>query len=163
LVDEAAIDDILSSLDALYCYEMLAVHWTWAVQNRLEGMALVLLNTEFDLRAAGGLANAKVLSTRLAQLGGAITGDPSRFIELSPVEAFSLPASGADIYAILSAALGYERLFIQEYGRFCARVRDIDPLTYEDMIALLKDHVTREDGLEMSLAGYGQGGNSGSR
>ena len=118
-------------------------------------MALMLLNQEFNLWAAAGLANASVLAARFSQLGSAITGDPGRFIELSPVEAFTLPASGADIPAILSAALGYERLFVQEYGRLCGRVRDADPLTYEDLIALLKDHVTRADGLEMSLVGYG--------
>jgi ferritin-like protein len=118
-------------------------------------MAFVLLNGELDRRSGAGLANARRLADRLAQLGGAVTGDPSRFIDLAPIERFSLPESGSDVQAILSLALGYERLFVESYGEFAATVRDTDIVTYEEVVDLLRDHVKREDELEMALLGYG--------
>jgi ferritin-like protein len=153
LVAEHAVNDILAELDSFYAYEMVAVHWALAVHNRLEGMAVVLLAEEFEKRAEAGLDNARRIAARMGQLGGAITGDPTRFIELAPVHEFSLPASGADPRAILSDALKYERLFVEGYAEFCRRYRDDDIVSYEEAVHLLKDHVQREDDLEMALAG----------
>ena len=148
-------DELVANLDGLHAYEMAAAHWTLAVQSRLEGMALVLLNEELGKRASAGLANAGKLADRIAQLGGAPTGDPTRFMELSPVEAFNLPANCADIPTILASALAYERVFVDSYWRLCSRVREADPVTYDDLLHLLKDHVKREADLEAASGKLG--------
>jgi len=72
---------------------------------------------------------------------------------MSPVNAFVLPADASDVRAILSAALEYERLFVASYGRVCNRLRDVDPITYDEVLHLLKDHVHLENDIEVALGG----------
>jgi ferritin-like protein len=139
-------------MDSFHAYEQVGVHWSLTVQNRLEGFALVLLSEELEQRANDGRDNARRLADRIGELGGAITGDPGRFIQLSPVDEFVLPENCANVYAILQAALRYERLFIDAYSDFCRRVRDTDFISYDVVIRLLKYHVRREDELEMALS-----------
>ena len=87
----AAIRDIdppviINALDRFYAMEMVAMHFTLAVQNRLEGQALFLLNSELEEKAEEFRGHAQKLAERIGQLGGAITADPSSFVEVSPFE-----------------------------------------------------------------------------
>ena len=78
--------EIINALNSFYAMEMVAMHFTLAVQNRLEGQALFLLNSELDEKAEEFRGHAKKLAERIGQLGGAVTADPSSFVEVSPFE-----------------------------------------------------------------------------
>lgn len=128
------------------------MHWSLALHNRLECLALVLLSQEMEKRVDEGRKNATVLAERIGQLGGAITGDPAQFVDLFAVDDFVLLSSGADYLPILESALDYERLFIQEDAEFGRQNRDRGLISYEAVLGLLKYHIEVEDELETSLA-----------
>ena len=143
--------EVINKLDSFYAYEMLAMHFNLAVHNRLEGQAAVVLDEVLDQKAEESLRNAKTLAERIAQLGGAVTGDPTRFVDVSPIERFSLPPSNTDVGKILSYVLEQVRLGIRAYGEFLEGIRDKDDVTYIEVWGLLKSHIKNEADIEAVL------------
>lgn len=151
LIKGIAISEVNAKLDSFYAYEMTAMHWTLAVQNRLAGMALVLINNELSAKSKVHLARAQDLADRMAQLGGAVTGNPSQFVNLAPIDSFQLPDNGADMRGIIQQALVYEHQAIAAYGQFLTELNGKDPITYHLILGILKYHIETEDELEATL------------
>ena len=151
LIKGIDVQQIVTTLDSFHAYEMLAMHFNYAVQNRLEGQALVVLAEELGEKADEALRHAKKLAERIAQLGGVATGDPTRFVEISPIERFGLPASNSEVGVILSYILEQERRAIRAYGDFLELIQNKDMLTFQLCLEILKDKIKTEDDIESVL------------
>ena len=81
-----------------------------------------------------------------------MTGDPSRFVEIAPIQRFSLPTSNSDVGEILSYVLEQLRPAIKVYGEFLDRIKDKDMVTYHDVLGVLQDHIKGEADIEAVLA-----------
>jgi ferritin-like protein len=146
-VDAAAV---ARELDGLYCWHLLAVHWSLAVSNRLEGQALFLLSQELDEVVDQNLASARKLADRVAELGEAATGDPRRLVSGAGRDGFDLP-DGGDLAGILAAALTAVRETIDAYGAALEATAG-DELTRRLLLSLLRHEVARESDLEGATA-----------
>jgi ferritin-like protein len=91
------------------------------------------------------------LAARIAQLGGAITADPTEFASRAPIAALELPPDDGDLSGILQIALANERLVIARYAELARRVRDADPVTHRLLLDILAAKLAREDEIEAVL------------
>jgi bacterioferritin len=151
LIKDIAVDDIIPLLDSLYAYEMVAMHYSLAVLNHLEGQASIVLEDAFEEKIKQSFDHARTIADRIGRLGGAITGDPSLLVEISPTENFSLPKSNADVREILSHTLLQLQAGIQAYSAVLARLKDKDEITYHLLLEVVKDHIDSEDEIEVTL------------
>ena len=78
------VRDVIETLDSFYCHNVVVSLWADAVANRLEGMALYLLNDELQEVAGHAREAARRLADRIGDLGGAITADPRQLVDPSP-------------------------------------------------------------------------------
>jgi ferritin-like protein len=147
------IRNLINQLDELHNANMVVMHWCHAVQNRLEGQALYLLNEELSEVAGQSLADARRLADRIAELGGAITGDPDYLVERSPFDMFALPDDPSAVGSILGQALQQLRTLIRAYAQVVDIVRGRDDLTYRLVVDLLGHAVRTEDEIEAALSG----------
>lgn len=151
LIKGITVDEIVPLLDSLYAYEMVAMHYSLAVLNRLEGQASIVLEDAFEEKIKQSFEHARIIADRIGRLGGAITSDPSRLVEISPAQNFSLPKSNADVREILSHTLQQLQVGIRAYGGVLAQLKDKDEVTYHILLAVFKDHIDNEDEIEVAL------------
>ncbi|MFI0372061.1 ferritin-like domain-containing protein [Actinomadura sp. 1N219] len=143
--------DLADDLDRLYCYEQVAVAWARALDNRLTGLAEIMLEEPAREHAALAERHAARLAARVAQLGGAITADPTRFAERAQVDVIDLPDEVGDL-APLGYALVQEQKIIGRYGQLIDRVRGADDVTERLLVSILSAKVAQEDELESGVA-----------
>ena len=151
LIKGIDVEEIVDTLDSYYCYNLVAMHFSHALRNRLEGQAAFLLGDELEENAEQGLKAAKKLADRIGDLGGVVSADPTQFIERSPLEEFSLPDSNSEVGVILGFVLERIRMIIGEYGAFLERVRGRDEISHLLVLDLLKEQVARESEIEAAL------------
>ena len=151
LIKGITVDEIVPLLDSLYAYEMVAMHYSLAILNRLEGQASIMLDHAFEEKIKQSFEHARTIADRIGRLGGAITGDPTRLVEIAPSESFSLPKSNADVREILSHTLQQLQVGIRAYGDAMARLKDKDEVTYHLLLDVVKDHIDSEDEIEVAL------------
>lgn len=151
LIKGIAVDEVVRLLDSLYAYEMVAMHYSLAVLNRLEGQASIVLEDAFEEKIKQSFDHARTIADRIGRLGGAITGDPSQLVEIAPIKDFTLPKSNADVREILSHTLQQLQIGIRAYSDVLARLKDKDELTYHILLDVLRDHVDNEDEIEVAL------------
>jgi ferritin-like protein len=142
---------VADDLDRLYCYEQVSIHLVRAIENRLTGLASIVLEAELPEHVALAEGHASQLASRIAQLGGAITPDPTLFVERSRLPAVQVPDTG-DVDAVLRFALEQEQRAIDHYGQLLDRIRGRDVVTEQLLISILSDKVAREDEIESALA-----------
>ncbi len=152
LVKGITVDEIVRLLDSLYAYEMVATHYSLAVLNRLEGQASIMLEDAFEEKIKQNFEHARAIADRMGRLGGAITGDPSLLVEISPTPKFTLPKSNADVREILSHTLQRVQAGIRAYGGILVQLKDKDEVTYHILLDVLRDHIDSEDEIEVALA-----------
>lgn len=143
--------EVADGLDRLYCYEQVSIHFVRAIENRLIGVASILLERELPEQVALAERHASRLAARIAQLGGAITHDPTWFVERAQLPAVELPGSVDDVDSVLRYALEQEQRTIDRYGELLARVRGLDVVTERLLVSILADKVAREDEIESAL------------
>src|SRR5215217_2788186 len=85
LIKGIDVEEIVDTLDGYYCYNLVVMHFSHALRNRLEGQAAFLLGDEFEENAEQSLEAARKLADRIGDLGGEVTADPTRFVERSPL------------------------------------------------------------------------------
>jgi ferritin-like protein len=143
--------EIADELDRLYCYEQVVAHWCTGVENRLVGFASLVLVDELRKVAAEARAVGEQLAARIAQLGGAITADPTEFVDHAQIEELRLPCDHSDVEEILTVAIGYERTVIPDYHNLLRGLRDDDVITHRLLAEILAAKLAREDDLEAAL------------
>ena len=151
LIKGIDVEEIVDTLDSYYCYNLVVMHFSHALRNRLEGQAAFLLGDELEENAEQGLKAARKLADRISDLGGEVTADPTQFVERSPLEEFSLPDSNSEVGVILGFVLERIRMIIGEYGAFLERVRGRDEISHLLVLDLLKEQVARESEIEAAL------------
>ncbi len=151
LIKGIDVEEIVDTLDSYYCYNLVVMHFSHALRNRLEGQAAFLLGDELEENAEQGLKAAKKLADRIGDLGGVVSADPTQFVERSPLEEFSLPDSNSEVGVILGFVLERIRMIIGEYGAFLERVRGRDEISHLLVLDLLKEQVARESEIEAAL------------
>jgi ferritin-like protein len=122
-------DAVVADLNRLRAAHVVAEQWLLAVENRLEGPAHYLLEDELQEQVEVHREAAATLAERVAELDGAITGDPTRLLELSGLGSFEVPADTSDPTAITDYALERARRLIGAYAEAMDRTRDADELT----------------------------------
>lgn len=142
---------VVGDLDRLRAAHVVAEQWLLAVENRLAGPALYLLQDELPGFADLNRQASAALADRVAELGGAITGDPTAVVELSGLGPFELPADTSDPATITDYALERVRALIGAYGDALDRTRDADELTHRLLLKLVRQQV----GIEAELEGVG--------
>ena len=88
------------------------------------------------------------MADRVAELGGAITGDPTKLIELGGLGPFDVPADTSDPTAITDYALEQVRRLISAYAEALDRTRNGDELTHRLLLKLVHRQVATEAELE---------------
>jgi ferritin-like protein len=151
LIKGIDVEEIVDTLDSYYCYNLVVMHFSHALRNRLEGQAAFLLGDELEENAEQGLKAAKKLADRIGDLGGVVSADPTQFVERSPLEEFSLPDSNSEVGVILGFVVERIRMIIGEYGAFLERVRGRDEISHLLVLDLLKEQVARESEIEAAL------------
>ena len=151
LIKGIDIEEIVDRLDSYYCYNLVVMHFSYALHNRSEGQAAYLLGDELEENAEQSLKAARKLADRIGDLGGEVTADPTLFVERSPLEEFSLPASNSEVGIILGFVLERIRMIIGEYAAFLERVRERDEISHLLVLELLKEQVAREAEIEAAL------------
>jgi ferritin-like protein len=146
--------DLADDLDRLYCYEQVSIHWTRAVDNRLTGPAHFFLEEALGEHIELAVRHASRLGARVAQLGGAITADPTRFVERSQVTSVQMPDDTSDPAAVLAYALTQEQKIIGRYGQLLDQVRGADAVTERLLASILADKVAQEDEIESVLTSH---------
>ena len=129
----------------------MVAHWCAAVENRLIGFASFVLGDELRKVAAEASAVGGQLAARIAALGGAITADPTEFVERAPMEELRLPRDYSDAEEILTVAIGYERTAITDYHNLLSGLHDHDVITHRLLAEILAAKLAREDTLEAAL------------
>jgi len=152
LMNGIDVEEIVEALDGFYCYNLVVMHFCYALENRLEGQASFLLGGELEEVAEESLKTAKKLADRIGELDGAVTADPARLVERSPLDEFSLPDSNSEVGIILSHVLKRVRLIISEYGAFLERAKGRDEISHLLVLGLLSEQVARESEIEAALA-----------
>ena len=151
LIKGIDVEEIVDRLDSYYCYNLVVMHFSYALHNRLEGQAAYLLGNELEENAEQSLKAARKLADRIGELGGAVSADPTLFVERSPLGEFSLPASNSEVGIILGFVLERIRMIVGEYEAFLERVRGRDEISYLLVLDLLKEQVARESEIEAAL------------
>ncbi len=139
---------VVGDLDRLRAGHIVAEQWLLAVENRLEGPARYLLGDELHEQVEIHRQAAAALAERIAELDGAITGDPTLLLELSGLGSFEMPADTSDPTAITDYALERVRRLIGAYAEALNRTRDADELTHRLLLELVHRQVATEAGLE---------------
>jgi ferritin-like protein len=137
-----------ADLDRLRAAHIVAEQWLLAVENRIAGPALYLVDDELPELAEINRHAGAALAGRVAELGGAITADPTQFAERSGLGPFQLPADTSDPAAITDYALERVRGLIGIYGEALDRTRDADELTHRLLLTLVRKQVEMEADLE---------------
>jgi ferritin-like protein len=151
LIKGIDVEEIVDRLDSYYCYNLVVMHFSYALHNRLEGQAAYLLGNELEENAEQSLKAARKLADRIGELDGAVSADPTLFVERSPLGEFSLPASNSEVGVILGFVVERIRMIIGEYEAFLERVRGRDEISYLLVLDLLKEQVAREAEIEAAL------------
>jgi ferritin-like protein len=139
---------VVADLDRLRAAHVVAEQWLLAVENRLAGPALYLLEDELPEQAETNREAGALLADRVAELDGAITGDPTKLVELSRLGPFELPADPSDPAAITDYALERVRGLIGTYAEALDRTRGADELTHRLLLKLVRRQVETEAELE---------------
>jgi ferritin-like protein len=150
---DPAVKEIIEALDGFYCHNIVVSLWADAVANRLEGMALYLLNDELGEVAEHARSAASRLAGRIGDLGGAVTGDPRQLIDRAPGDdEFTIPDC-SDPRAILTYARRRLDVIISAYQAFLDQVRARDDVSFALVVKLLDAETHRRADAEAALAG----------
>jgi ferritin-like protein len=141
-------DAVVADLDRLRAAHVVAEQWLLAVENRLEGPAHFLLEDELREQVEIHRQAAGALAERIAELDGAITGDPTMLLELSGLGSFEMPADTSDATAITDYALERVRRLIGAYAEALESTGDTDELTHRLLLELVRPQVATEAELE---------------
>lgn len=157
LIKGISTEEVSSKLESFYAYEELTAEFAKAAINRLAGQAEIFLKPPLMQKMKDAERNAARLASRIARLGGAIPADPTNFVDVSPIESYTLPDPN-DMGPFLGYALEQERIAIRFYSDFLDQIKERDVITYFEVFEILKNHVDVEDEIETFIGQTGKVG-----
>lgn len=139
--------EVADRLDRLYCYHLMMIQWSIAVGSRLTDspqfvLAELLRDTETHLEAAIRLAS------RIAELGGTITVDPSDIVYRAPIDSVELPNNAADAHRTVAQLHRLTTAAITAYRTLLGTLGESDPASSRIVAGLLAVAIHRQSDLE---------------
>jgi len=144
-------EEVADRLDRLYCYHLMMVQWSIAVGSRLtDSPQLPLADLHRDAQAH--LEAAIRLASRVAELGGTVTADPSDIVYRAPIDSVELPDNPADTHRTLVQLRRLTTAAITAYRALLETVRESDPASGQVVEPLLAVAVDRAADLALLTA-----------
>lgn len=134
--------EVADILDRLYCYHLMMIQWSIAVGSRLTDSPQVLLE-DLHRDARAHLEAAIRLASRVAELGGTVTADPSDIAYRAPIDTVELPDNPADKHHTLVQLHRLTTAAITAYSVLLEAVRESDPASRQVVELLLAVAVDR--------------------
>jgi ferritin-like protein len=143
-------DEVADRLDRLYCYHMMMAQWTIAVGSRHSSSHQPLL-AELQQEAQAHLNEATGLASRIAQLGGTVTADPSDIAYRAPIDSFELPDNPSDATRTLAQLHRLTTAAVTAYRTLLGAMGESDPASSRIVEALLATAIDRQRDLESAI------------
>lgn len=143
-------EEVADRLDRLYCYHLMMAQWAIAVGSRHSDSSQLLLaglrqDAQLHLDAAVQLAS------RIAELGGTITADPSDVAYRAPIDSLELPDNPADARRTLAHLFRLTTAAISAYTAVLETVGESDPASRHVVEVLLAAATDRSGALTAAL------------
>lgn len=143
-------EEVADCLDRLYCYHLMMAQWVIAVGSRhSDSNQILLAGLRQDARLH--LDAAVQLASRIAELGGTITADPSDVAYRAPVDSLELPDTPADAHRTLAHLLRLTSAAISAYEALLETIGESDPASRSVVEVLLAGATDRSHALTAAL------------
>jgi DNA-binding ferritin-like protein len=148
--DSLRPDEVADHLDRLYCYHMMMAQWTIAVGSRHSSSHQPLLADLYQ-EALAHLNAATELASRIVQLGGTVTADPSDIAYRAPIDSFELPDNPSDAHRTVAQLHRLTTAAITAYRNLLGTLGESDPASSRIVVGLLATAVNRQRDLESAI------------
>lgn len=145
IVGERA-DEVIGLLNRALADEWLAYYQYWIGSKVVTGPMKGEVMTELMEHAADELRHAEMLVMRIIQLGGTPILDPEEWKKLTNC-GYDIP-DDPFVRKILDQNIKGEQCAISTYRSLMEKTKEIDPITYEMALEIMRDEVEHEDDLE---------------
>ena len=139
-------DEIIELLNKALADEWLAYYQYWIGSKIVVGPMKGEVMTELMEHAADELRHAEMLVMRIVQLGGTPILDPDDWKKLTNC-GYDAPTDPF-VRKILDQNIKGEQCAISTYRKMMEITKDIDPITYEIALEIMRDEVEHEDDLQ---------------
>jgi bacterioferritin len=140
------VDEIIDLLNRALADEWLAYYQYWIGSKIVVGPMKGEVMTELMEHAADELRHAEMLVMRIIQLGGTPILDPDDWKKLTNC-GYDVPEDPL-VRKVLDQNIKGEQCAISTYKKMMEITRDIDPITYEIALEIMRDEVEHEDDLQ---------------
>ncbi|MCD6383932.1 MAG: ferritin [Thermoplasmata archaeon] len=144
-----SVDELINLLNRALADEWLAYYQYWVGSKVVVGPMKGEVITELTEHAADELRHAEMLVARIMQLGGTPILTPEEWTKLTNC-GYDTPTD-PDVKKILEQNINGERCAIEVYRKLMEKTKDIDPITYEMVLGIMRDEVEHEDDLQSLL------------
>lgn len=143
-------EEVADRLDRLYCYHLMMAQWVIAVGSRQsDSSQLLLARHRHDAQAH--LDAAVQLASRIAELGGTITADPSDVAYRAPIDAFERPDSPVNARRTLAQLFRLTTAGISAYRALLDTIGESDPVSRLLVEVLLAAATDRSQALAAAI------------
>ena len=139
-------DELIELLNKALADEWLAYYQYWIGSKIVVGPMKGEVMTELTEHAADELRHAEMLVMRIIQLGGTPILDPDDWKKLTNC-GYDAPTDPF-VKKILEQNIKGEQCAIDTYQKLMGITKDIDPITYEMALEIMRDEVEHEDDLQ---------------
>ena len=139
-------DELIELLNKALADEWLAYYQYWIGSKIVVGPMKGEVMTELTEHAADELRHAEMLVMRIIQLGGTPILDPDDWKKLTNC-GYDAPTDPF-VRKILEQNIKGEQCAIDTYQKLMGITKDIDPITYEMALEIMRDEVEHEDDLQ---------------
>ncbi len=140
------VDEVIDLLNRALADEWLAYYQYWIGSKIVVGPMKGEVMTELMEHAADELRHAELLVTRIIQLGGKPILDPDDWKKLTNC-GYDAPEDPF-VRKILDQNIKGEQCAISTYRKMMEMTKEIDPITYEIALEIMRDEVEHEDDLQ---------------
>jgi len=139
-------DHILELLNNALADEWLAYYQYWVGAKVVVGPMKGEVEAELIEHANDELRHADMLVERILQLGGTPIIDPKEWYKKT--NCGYEPPSDPDVWKILDQNIKGEQCAISVYSKLLKETMQIDPVTYQIIVEILRDEEEHEEDLE---------------
>ncbi len=140
------VDEVIGLLNRALADEWLAYYQYWIGSKIVVGPMKGEVMTELMEHAADELRHAEMLVMRIIQLGGTPILDPEEWKKLTNC-GYDVPEDPF-VKKILDQNIKGEQCAISTYHKLMGVTKEIDPITYEMALEIMRDEVEHEDDLQ---------------
>jgi len=140
------VDHILELLNNALADEWLAYYQYWIGAKVVVGPMKGEVEGELIEHANDELRHAEMLVERILQLGGTPIIDPKEWYKKTNC-GYDAP-SDPNVYKILDQNIKGEQCAISVYSKLLKETMQIDPVTYQIVVEILRDEEEHEEDLE---------------